>query len=131
MVTRMLETIAGRSEELPAALRAQFPELSVLRLRRGGLLPRIGGWCLGQATVAGITVGRTVWLGRFVTPSAELLLHELRHVHQFASVRAFPLRYVWETLRRGYHHNRFEVEARQFAHARRAPLREVPFSEDA
>lgn len=129
MLRWALETIAGRPEALPRDLVAQFPELDEVRVRRGGLMPRFGGWCLGQSTVAGITLGRTVWLGRWVQPSAELLLHELRHVHQFATVPAFPLRYVWESLRRGYHHNRFEVEARQFAEARTAPPQEVATSE--
>jgi len=126
----LLKTIAGAQEEHSAAILADFPELARMRLRRGGLLPRIGGWCLGQSTVAGITVGRTVWLGAKAPQSAELLLHELRHVHQFESVRAFPLRYVWETLRRGYHHNRFETDARRFAAERLRPLPEVPFRED-
>ena len=102
-----------------------------MRLRRGGLLPLIGGWCLGQASVAGITVGRTVWLGTHANLSAELLLHELRHVHQFATVRAFPLRYAWESLRRGYHHNRFEVDARRFAAERVRVSSEVSFNEGA
>lgn len=129
MLLRALKTIAGEQEALPVAMLARFPELAAIRLRRGGFLPRLGGWCLGQSTVAGITVGRTVWLGRNVSPSEELLLHELRHVHQFESVPAFVLRYVWETLRRGYHHNRFEVEARQFAVERTRLPREVPFTE--
>jgi hypothetical protein len=131
MLRRALKTIAGEDEPLPRDMVERFPELAVMRVRRGGLPPRVGGWCLGQSTVAGITFGRTVWLGTNVHASAELLLHELRHVHQFASVRAFPLRYVWESLRRGYHHNRFEVEARQFAAERVLPPHEVPSSEGA
>lgn len=131
MLARAMKTIAGVSEEHSPALLARFPELARIRLRRGGLLPRLGGWCLGQASVAGITVGRTVWLGIRTTPSAELLLHELRHVHQFATVRAFPLRYLWESLRRGYHRNRFEVDARRFAADRVQLQTEVSFQEDA
>jgi hypothetical protein len=79
MLGLVMKTIAGVREAHSPALLAIFPELARVRLRRGGLLPRIGGWCLGQSTVAGITVGRTVWLGNNATPSAELLLHELRH----------------------------------------------------
>ena len=131
MVGWLLKTIAGEREALPESLLAAFPELVQIRLRRGGLLPRVGGWCLGQSTVAGITVGRTVWLGKNARASAELLLHELRHVHQFESVRAFPLRYVWESLRRGYHHNRFEVDARQYAMERVRPKSGLPSSEGA
>ena len=126
----VLKTIAGQPEELPEAMRRAYPELAAIRLRRGGVPPRIGGWCLGQSTVAGITIGRTVWLGKNARASAELLLHELRHVHQFESVRAFPLRYVWESLRRGYQHNRFEVDARQYAMERVRPHSGLPSSED-
>ncbi len=131
MLRWVVKTIAGESERLPASMLARFPELEVVRLRRGGLPPRLGGWCLGRSTVAGITFGRTVWLARRTAPTAELLLHELRHVHQFASVRAFPLRYAWESLRRGYHHNRFEVEARQYVVARAHRPGDIPTSEGA
>ena len=110
--------VAGREESLPAELLSRHPDLLGVRVRRGGILPRLGGWCLGAASVAGITFGRTIWFGAATRLSEELLLHELRHVHQFQAVRAFPLRYAWETLRRGYHHNCYEVEARQFARAR-------------
>ena len=101
-----------------------------MRLRRGGLLPLLGGWCLGERSVAAITLWRTVWLGLGVEPSAELLLHELRHVHQFESVPAFPVRYIVESLRRGYRRNRFEVEARQFASERMHGVRREPQAED-
>jgi hypothetical protein len=131
VLVRVMKTIAGGREDHSPALLARFPELARMRLRRGGLLPRLGGWCLGQASVAGITIGRTVWLGMHAAPSAELLLHELRHVHQFATVRAFPLRYVWESLRRGYHLNRFEVDARRYAADRVRVRTEVSFKEGA
>lgn len=112
---RIAEAVTGRREGLPVGLLASYPELAVIRLRRGGVLPRLGGWCLGQATVAGITVGRTVFLGAGVAATAELLLHEFAHVRQFETLRAFPVRYWWESLRRGYTANRYEVDARQFA----------------
>ena len=52
----------------------------------------------------------------------ELLLHEVRHVQQFREHRGFALRYVWETLRRGYAANAYEVDARAYA-ARRSSRR--------
>jgi hypothetical protein len=100
---------------LPAALLDRYPELSTAHWRRGGLALRIGGWCLGRSTVAGITLGRTIWLAPRAPLAPELLLHELRHVHQFAEDRAFPLRYVWRSLRHGYLRNPYEADARQFA----------------
>ena len=82
-----------------------------MRWRAGGLPPRIGGWALGQSSVDGITLGHTVFLAPHAAPSAALLLHELAHVHQFEREFAFPLRYLWESLRRGYRGNRYEIEA--------------------
>jgi hypothetical protein len=43
------------------------------------------------------------------------LLHEPRHVAHFEASRAFPILYLVESLRRGYWHNRFEVDAREYA----------------
>jgi hypothetical protein len=128
--TRLNAAVLGVPEALPAHLGSKFPELSGIRLRRGGLLPRIGGWFLGASSVQAITLWRTVWLGLGVEASAELLLHELRHVHQFQTVPAFPLRYIAEFLRRGYRRNRFEVEARQFASERMRGVRREPQAED-
>ena len=111
----LLVAIVGRRMTLPPALLERYPELAEARWRRGGLPVRVGGWCLGRATVAGITLGRTIWLAPRAPLSPELLLHELRHVHQFASDRTFPLRYVWRSLRHGYAQNPYEADANQFA----------------
>ena len=110
--------LVGVRMSLPTELLRRYPELARARWRRGGLFVRIGGWCLGRATVAGITLGRTVWLAPRTPLEPELLLHELRHVHQFAADRAFPLRYVWRSLRHGYLRNPYEADARQFAASR-------------
>jgi len=110
--------LIGTRCTLPTELLALYPELVRARYRRGGLPLRLGGWFLGTASVAGITVGKTIWLHERAQLSAELLLHELCHVHQFHAVRGFPLRYVWESIRSGYRSNRFEIDARTFASAR-------------
>lgn len=111
--------IFGKSTELPDTLTQRWPELAELRYRRGGLPLRIGGWLLGQSTVAAVTLGRTIFLAPRTRLDPELLLHEFRHVQQFGESKSFPLHYIWESLRRGYHMNRFEADARQYA-ARRA-----------
>jgi hypothetical protein len=108
----------GRPVTLPDNLLTAYPELGRAAYRRAGLPPRIAGWCLGQRSVAAIALWRTVWLGDTTQFDTELLLHELRHVAQFESSRAFPILYIWESLRRGYHANRYEVDARQYAAAR-------------
>ena len=115
---RAARTVVGRPIELPSSLLERYPELGKARWREGGLPPRVGGWVLGSASVSAITLWRTIWLARPRDVSAELLLHEIRHVAQFESNRAFALRYVWESLRRGYHHNKYEVDAREYAASR-------------
>jgi hypothetical protein len=117
-VSAVWRVLAGAAMPLPAPLLARYPELAHARWRRGGMFVRVGGWCLGRATVSGITLGRTVWLAPSVPLAPELLVHEVRHVHQFARDRAFPLRYVWWSLRHGYLRNPYEADARQFAASR-------------
>ncbi len=111
-------SIFGEPWHLPTQLANHFPDLAAVSYRRGGLAVRVGGWVLGQRTAAAITLWNTVFLAPNTLATAELLLHELRHVYQFEASRAFPILYLWESLRRGYSHNRFEVDARAFAEAR-------------
>jgi hypothetical protein len=122
----VIEPLVGRPTELPSHLMTRYPELARVRWRRGGLPVRVGGWCLGQSTVSAITLWRTIWLAPGLTPSAELLLHEFRHVIQFEESPLFPILYLWESIRRGYVANRFEVDARTYAAAR---VREMRASE--
>ena len=130
ILARILSPVFGAAIPMPAQLAARYPELTAIRLRRGGLAPRIGGWCLGRRVVAGITFHRWVWLADDERATAELLLHELGHVRQFEALFAFPLRYFWESLRRGYHRNRFEVEARHFAATRLRGISDSPSLEE-
>jgi hypothetical protein len=112
------EALLGVEIELPGDLLRRYPELGEARWRRGGLPPRVGGWCLGQPTVSAITLWRTIYLAPGAPPDSELLLHELRHVQQFDSDASFPIRYIGESLRHGYHRNRFEADARAYARDR-------------
>lgn len=114
----IVEAVIGRGIELPPGHLSAYPELARVRFRRGGLPVRVGGWCLGQRRVAAITLWNTIWLAPDTALSPELLLHESWHADQFQTHRAFPLFYVWESLRRGYFQNRYEIEARAYAAAR-------------
>jgi hypothetical protein len=118
-ITAVLAALAapliGRRTELPTDVIRRYPELAEARWRVGGLPVRVGGWCLGQRTVSAITLWRTIWLAPGLSPSNELLLHELRHVTQFESSAAFPVLYLCESLRHGYVRNRFEADARAYA----------------
>jgi hypothetical protein len=119
----LLRRLIGTPIALPQDLAAAWPELAGARFRHGGLPPRIGGWFLGAPSVAGLALGRTVWLD---SPAAirdvELLLHEVRHVQQFATVSWFPCRYLWQSIVHGYHANAYEVDARAYASRRASTL---------
>jgi len=110
--------LIGHKTTLSRELIDRYPELAQARWRRGGLPVRVGGWCLGQRAVSAITLWHTIWLDTESSASEELLLHEIRHVAQFEASPAFPLLYLWESLRRGYFGNRFEVDARAYAASR-------------
>ncbi len=107
--------LIGASLSLPEPLLERYPELASARWRRGGIALRLGGWCLGRATVSGITFWRTIFLAHHASLTPELLLHELRHVHQFEADPLFPLRYVWRSVRHGYTDNPYEADARDYA----------------
>ena len=128
MLTAIARALIGRPVEVPAELVRAWPELAEARFRRGGLPIRVAGWCLGQATAAGFTLWRVVWLAPTVPLDPGLLLHEVRHVQQFQSHPAFPLRYLWESVRRGYVNNSYEADARAYARRR---LGERPAAGDA
>lgn len=115
---RATRALVGQRIDLPPSLIERYPELATARWRAGGLPPRVGGWCLGQASVSAITLWRTIWLARPARVSEQLLLHEIRHVAQFEADRAFAVRYLWESMRRGYSRNKYEVDARQYAASR-------------
>ncbi|HJR66222.1 MAG TPA: hypothetical protein VJ802_07310 [Gemmatimonadaceae bacterium] len=115
IIGRIRTTLIGEPETLTPDLLVQYPDLSRLRLRRGGLPPRVGGWALGRATVAAITLRRWVFVAPDVPLRPPLLLHELRHVEQFEASPLFPMRYLWASLRHGYHDNPFEADARDYS----------------
>ena len=113
----LITLLLGRRIELPASLLSRHPVLGSARWRIGGIPPRLGGWALGQRSVQGITLGHTVFLDPEAALNPALLLHELAHVHQFERDGTFPLRYLLESVRRGYHANRYELEANEYAAA--------------
>jgi hypothetical protein len=121
-IAGIAHAVVGRPTTLRDDIVSAYPELRRARWRRGGLPVRVGGWCLRQSTVSGITLGRTIWLAPHVEPSLGLLLHEYRHVEQFATSRMFPVKYLWQSLRYGYVRNCYEADARAYAEARLAGI---------
>ena len=116
--SRLVAAMIGEPIDLPRELLSRFPELAEARYRRGGLPVRLAGWALGMSSAAAITLWNTVFLSHSVRLDAELLLHELRHVHQFSEHRAFPVSYLWQSLRYGYTRNAYEVDARRYSASR-------------
>ena len=132
LATRCVAPLLGVPIELPRAMIAAFPELGTARFRVGGLPPRVGGWMLGRSSVAAITLWRTIFVAPGVRLDPALLLHELGHVRQFEASATFPVRYLWESIRRGYDANRYEADAQQYAeHRLNAQRAHRPPSQDA
>jgi hypothetical protein len=115
---RLIRALIGEKIELPADIIRRYPDLAQATYRRGGLPVRIGGWSLGTSSAAAITLWRTVFIAPSTALDAELLLHELRHVHQFLEHKAFPVSYLWQSIRYGYTRNAYEVDARRYSASR-------------
>jgi hypothetical protein len=80
-------------------------------------IARLAAWKLGAPAVA-LTLGDTIYLynanAAMLVCDAGWLRHELKHVEQFRryGLTRFLAMYAWESLKKGYQMNRFEVEAR-------------------
>ena len=89
-----------------------------VRIKENSLLARIAAYKLKTKQCA-IVINRTIYLHNTsrenFMANRKWLLHELKHVEQYQRYGAirFILLYLYETVRRGYHNNRFEVEARE------------------
>ena len=116
--SRLVRALIGERFDLPEDMIRRYPDLAQAKYRRGGLPVRIGGWSLGTSSAAAITLWRTVFVAPSTVLDAELLLHELRHVHQFLEHKAFPVSYLWQSIRYGYTRNAYEVDARRYSASR-------------
>jgi hypothetical protein len=116
--SRLVKALIGERLEMPEELLRRYPDLGQAHYRRGGLPVRIGGWALGTSTAAAITLWKTIFIAPNIALDPELLLHELRHVHQFLEDKAFPVSYLWQSIRYGYTRNAYEVDARRYSESR-------------
>ena len=89
-----------------------------VRIRENSFMARIGALVLKSQRMA-MVIGSTIHL---YNTSKETFLaneswvkHELCHVEQYKQYgrAGFILRYLFESIRKGYYHNRFEAEARR------------------
>lgn len=86
-------------------------------IKENSWLAKIAAIKLGSKAVA-MVLGKTIHL--YNTSAAAFLQdekwvkHELCHIKQFKEhgYVGFIVKYVWESIRKGYYNNRFEVEAR-------------------
>jgi hypothetical protein len=125
LTERAQQVLFGERTPPPADLPADSVPDGVV-LRRGRLIPRIGG-LLGRmgGPAAAVTLRGTIVLYPGVPLTPALLAHELEHVRQWRADPLFPLRYALASLRHGYHDNPYEVQARQVA-ASLAPTASTP-----
>lgn len=118
IAARVVRALTGERIQLPVELTQRYPDLAAADYRCGGLPVRIAGWALGSREAAAITLWRTIFIARGTPLTAELLLHELRHVHHFLESWTFPFSYLWQSIRYGYTRNAYEVDARRYSAAR-------------
>lgn len=87
-------------------------------VKENSWLARIAAWKLNSDSVA-MVLGKTIHLynsskENFLNDE-RWLKHELCHIKQFKEhgYFMFVVKYLWESVRKGYYNNRFEVEARE------------------
>jgi hypothetical protein len=86
-------------------------------IKENSWLAKIAAWKLRSNSVA-IVMGKTIHLHNtkkevFLENSA-WLKHELCHIKQFTEhgYILFIVKYLWESIKKGYHNNKYEIEAR-------------------
>ncbi len=92
-----------------------------VRIKEGTLFARMAARKLKSNNVAAV-LGNTIHLWNVSREEflqrTPWVVHEIEHVRQFQRygfVR-FSVLYLWESARKGYYNNRFEVEARVAEH---------------
>lgn len=98
-----------------------------LKIREGAFIARIAARKLGCRQVA-IVFGDTIYLHNTTRQaflsSESWVRHELVHLEQFRryGTPKFIFLYLLESIRNGYHNNRFEKEAREAESTEATPL---------
>ena len=91
---------------------------SNFNIKENSLFARIAAKKLGSSSVA-MVLGKTIHLHNIskddFLQDERLVKHELCHVRQYQQhgYVGFLVKYLWESIRKGYYNNKFEVEARQ------------------
>lgn len=92
--------------------------MKTFSIKEKSLVAKLAAWKIGGQRVA-IVIGRKIHLHgvskeKFLT-NERWLRHELKHVQQFERYGFFTFisKYLWHSIFEGYHHCRYEVEARE------------------
>jgi hypothetical protein len=109
--------LSARHRAALAALFAVAPSaIDAVRVIERSRFARLHGRAVRATTRRGAIY--LVDSGDAFAADPELVLHEYFHVlRQWNAGRLTVARYAWESLRRGYRRNRYEIEARDFARA--------------
>jgi len=87
-------------------------------IKENSFIARLAAWKLKTTSVA-IVFGNTIYLWNVTKQqffkNDRWVLHELEHIRQYRKLGflSFLFSYLYEWVRKGYYHNRFEVEARR------------------
>lgn len=87
-------------------------------IKENSWIGRIAAWKLKSHAVA-IVIGSTIHLHNSskenFLKNERWLKHELCHIRQYRQhgFAGFIIKYLWESIKKGYYNNCFEVEARQ------------------
>lgn len=88
------------------------------RIKENSFIARIAAWKMHARGLA-IVFGRTIHLYNITRDqflaNKRLVKHELCHVEQYRRYGfiRFIVLYLWESMRKGYYNNKYEVEARK------------------
>jgi hypothetical protein len=86
-------------------------------IKENSWLAKIAAWKLRSYSVA-IVMGKTIHLHNTkkeaFLQNTTWLKHELCHIKQFTEhgYVLFIVKYLWESIKNGYHNNKYETEAR-------------------
>lgn len=87
-------------------------------IKENSWLAKVAAWKLKSSSVA-MVLGKTIHLAgvgkKEFMADEKWLKHELCHISQFQQhgYWLFLVKYLWESIKKGYYNNRFEVEARE------------------
>ncbi len=93
-------------------------ETNNLSIKENSWIARLAAKKLHASNVA-IVIGRTIYLYNVtkqeLLKNERWLKHELCHIKQFKQYGfiTFIVKYLWESIHKGYFNNKFEVEARR------------------